>query len=502
MKFIAALLFPLFYLIAHNSVGQLKKPVQKTKEKRVQGLLRAQDYEYYILVSRGLDSEKPEFKPFYTLSNVSSGNVGDFAGKNIVMDIRTGKEIAWWPKDGKNFYFKSYNLLCNYKDGNVSKVITFDTTGRFIRDLPIVSDKATPVLGATKLTLSTDWKRAASIYNSDLWLWDFDLASGKFSNPTQATQSGSMGSGPIYLKGTNAIVSKGNQTSSTSTIVDLKTGKYTDIGNHRWEEYNDYITDQFYTYATDKKGYWSILGQDFFPNSDRLKHFMWLDALQAKALVISYDKVPSVREDGFVKLMVLDVKSQTVKPLSTPYFSKQYATAFDRYKPGTAVYHTLSPNGTKIIFVPTNDPTGAVIIDLELGTETFTKIPLIKEKSTFLQANQIAWTDANHILFNAPVGVSFFEKVIDEASRGAYILDVQTGKAKKLLPFFINETNSTYVNQGLKVSPLKGSSHVTFLANNYLYKCKPDGTELSQVLKFPGLYRLEGAFLSEHPEIK
>lgn len=499
-----------------TAICQTKKPVAPINSKSKIGPLRTKDYPYYILVKRG--AAGPEYKSFYTLPSYNSGKQGDFTGGPIVLDVRTGKEVSWWTLGGENYYFSSYNMLVNHVDANFKRIIKFDTTGLYKGEFFIESSEETPVLGRQKLTLSTDWKKAIAQFNNDLWMWDFDLERGIFSNPSQVTSNGVMGTGDIYLKGNNAVVNAGPFTNSKSHIVNLSTGKYTNIGNGVWDIYNnEYIDDVFFVdhrealSSREIRGYWSISSQKFAQSDENSRHYMWMDRKNTVALAIT------TLNNGFAKLTRMDISNNMNNTADTPFFSKHYklSTANKGHIPTLPGlnYFPVSPSTKKIYYNYEEFPTRTSgnterarklgVVDFDKGVEKIYDISLAISKVSIL-GYKFAWTDDDHLLFNAALGSKINGLEITEANQGTYILDLQTGESKRLTPYLIEpfkELGKFKPNQDLKVFPLKNTEFIIFVANNYLFRCKKDGSELVQMIKFPGVYTFEKTFLSEHMEI-
>ncbi len=57
-------------------------------------------------------------------------------------------------------------------------------------------------------------------------------------------------------------------------------------------------------------------------------------------------------------------------------------------------------------------------------------------------------------------------------------------------------------NLSIDVWSFPDVNYVVFHANDILFRCRPDGSELTTIVKFPGLYAIDGRFLSTDIELR
>lgn len=502
MNKVCVLLFailPVLNLIIPPVFSQ--SPAQVALKKPVIGPLKPEDYPYYVLVKRHtLSQHKTEYKPYYTLPNTRKyrGNErGDFSGHSIVMDIRTGKEIAWWPERGKTYWAKREAVLVSIIPGGRNRLVGFDTTGVFKYDTPLGTGNRHSAIGDQFITLSTDWKRGIFVFNNDLWVINFDLKTGKLSNPRQATFNGAMPSGAIYFKGDHVITSYDPVSHNSSSIVNLKSGKFTAIEGF-WSERNNYITDLFYM-DHNKEGWWSLIQQTFVPASANKFHAFWTNSTQTSYLYIEEKQKGKYPDTADPIYFYYQKANEKPVMMHTPHMTKEYNFAFAQdYSPYFAGNHNVtsafSPDSSRLLIVNTNDRKGVVVLDFTTHQETIHPLPTEDN-------NPVTWTDSTHLFFNARPGMIVNGESIETSNQGTYVYDITTRKHSRISAYFTNPLNPGYFHPGLAVWTLRGTSYTVFEANNLLFRCRPDGSELIPLVDFPGLYKIEGAFLSSHPEL-
>lgn len=475
-----------------------KTPISK---KPIIGFLKTEDYPYYLLVRRtSVTTSKTEQQTHYTLKNNRryGGKDEEYrAGNSVIMDIRTGKEVAWWPDEGENYWLKSEGMLVNKTALGIDRLMTFDTTGLFRYEAKLSTNFRNSAIGNQFVTLSTDWKRGVFVYNNDLWLMSFDLTTGKLSNPVQATFNGAMPQGKIFFKDDHVLTSYDPISKNSSCIVNLASGKFTPFSGF-WNERNNYITDQFYVEGTEE-GWWSMLNQIFVPASSKKFLAFWTNRAQTSSLIIKKGAgqlYSSISEP--IHFYYQRSENDTLK-MDTPHMTGAYGFSFAQdYSPYFTGSHNLqtefSPDSSRLLIVNSNDNEGVVVLDFTTLKES--QYPIPTEEN-----NPVTWTDSTHLFFNARPGMEVGGQAISSSNQGTYIFDILTQKATRISAYLTNPLRPGYFNPGLSVWTFEGSNYTVFEANNLIFRCRPDGNELTPLIQFPGLYKIGGAFLSPHSEL-
>ncbi len=519
-RLIIVLLLLAFVNFAYSQTKSNAKPVKTTttsNKSTLKGVLLPSDYKYYLLVHRG-SSDAVEAKPYYTLStntNYLSPAEGNFSGYGVILDIRTGKEVSWWPGKGETYYSKKHKMLFNRIPGSRDHLLGFDSTGVFKYDIEMATVSKGSALDRSSVKLSTDWSKGYLIFNNDIWKVDFDITKGQFSTPTQLTFNGAMTGEILFVKGENAIV--GQQTFQDDKMINLTTGKFKEIDGD-WINNNTYITDWFY--ATDindpsKSGWWSLEKQLFLPSSPKSFHSMWLNRTQTKALLCgfpTYNGQGGLTDNDQPAFSVKDFEAKKPSvPIPTPYMSSSAKSFLFMPNGFTGVagasdglLKEFSPDSSRLLlgnagWVGGNrsywtKETGVVVLDVKNLTEKVIPIPFTD--------NQYKWMDNSHIIFNAKSGTKIANEEITTATQGTYIYDLNTNSYKRISNYLINEINTGMTNLSIDVWSFAEVDFVVFRANDILFRCRPDGSELTPIVKFPGLYAINARFLSTDIELR
>lgn len=482
-----------------------KKPAARPAPKPPtikRGPLHVDDYKYYIVAHRSQTDEKPEYKPYYTLSydrNHLDPAASNFSGHGVILDIRTGKEVSWWPGVGKTHWLTKYNMLFNLIPGNRDHMLAFDSTGILKYDVAIATNGQQSAIGYNPIYLSTDWTKGLFEFNQDLWTMDFDPATGKFSNQKQATFNGEMAVDNTFFKGDYVLT---GSLTRNSHLVNLKTGKYT-LVEGGWVYNNSYITDMFYV-TGDKAGYWSLSRQNFVP-ADKYFHAFWTNPAQTRSLRGTVVEAPDITQS---KGYFYYDSGKSAQRMNTPHIT-EHGSRYLGLHPDLSI--RFSPDSTKMLLG--DAAFGAVVLDFNKLNETVLPIPTSGGRFGLDYHGEYAWTDNNHIIFNARPDNKVKNEVITEMTKGAYIYNVMTHEYRRLTPYHITrlspgtimdrERTGVFTNYDplIAVYPMPGTGFVIFDANNLLFRCRPDGSELTPIIKFPGLYQVDGPLLSRHPEL-
>ncbi len=460
--------------------------------------LKVADYPYYILVTRANDWKKPEFSTFYTLKPETQLPGG---APFILLDIRTGKEVAWWYYR-ETSYIKSKDLLISQ---NMPKPFfpyhfsLYESSGKKKIEYNVTTDRNTPVMGELNLWPTGDLSKAITVFNKDLWLWDFDYLTGKSTNPRQVTQIGLLGPDPIYYFHPNAIVGVATNVHGPkrSYMVNVETGKSTAFGGEMVSN-NEYPINFFLAKNENvETGLANFKNQQvIIPSKNEMKHVLFLDRNNTKSLLMG----PTLENKYRFALrspngIVIGRETYNYRPL--PPAGTAESRFFGDYK--------ISPKGKNLILANQLEIKGKVktvllLIDLE---SLKSEIIDISTSRLHYKTFNCEWMDDENFMFVAKSGENVVDMVIDESTQGTYVYNIVTKKVKRLSPYLLDN--------GMGILGVRGSSYrmirlpdsewIVFSANNFMYKCKPDGSELTQIFQFPSLYQIEGDFLTVKPEL-
>jgi len=484
----------LFVLVSTMAEGQTKKAATKPIAAKEIGPLNVDDYGFYILVQRNGQDNIPA--DFYSLKpNVKEKF--DYR-TNIIMDIRTGKEISWWPFVSQNYHSKEMNMLYSY---NSETIFGFSTTGKPVfKNLLRMTEEP---YRNKRISLSSNWEKGVFTYNQDLWIVDFNKNLGTVGKPKQITFNGVMAGEVTYLKDDFALTTQDYMGGKLSNgkLINYKTGDFIEIPE-RWELSNTYITDLFSI-----QGYEPGLGLlakfKFIPDSQGISFISWLNPEQTKYIMAQlYSEKSNPRKRRTRYYLVESGKSQV--EMKTPILSNSdYSMAPDN---GATVSqkiidkHRISPNSKNIFWIYSMDEKnrGMLIFDLETGIESYHPI-YTQEPLSYLENDRAIWTDDEHILLTLKPGDLFNNLIITTSTQGTYIYNVLTKSSKKTTAYL---TDQDIRSKTLHAITSRNLTFTIFTANNLLFRCKPDGSELMQLSTIPNLYTLNKPFLDINPGLK
>lgn len=494
MKLTAPLLITLLLIFNFDCFSQGKKLVSKPTDTSISkiGSLKVEDYDYYILAERFSQGDNNILE--YTLKP-SSGTQSNF--RYLILDIRTGKEVSWWPLINKNFYSGANRMLYS---NDSETLYGFSETGQPIFYKRLKMDLA-PYNGA-RISLSSNWKKGVFTYNSDLWVSDFDNANGKFGLPKQMTFNGVMAGSITYLKGDVALTTKDylNGLLSDGKLINLSTGKFVEIPGS-WEHHNGFITDLFFIQASNGYGHFTTLKYDPIPDGGSF--ITWLNPQQTN-YIARIDFKQKYGQDPYY-MLVLGTTNKKIK-MVTPIIngSRNVLNSDPGNTAGSGDYkvnpHRISPEAKNMFFHYYDEgKSGLLIYDLESGTETLHSIEPTKDEYLGNKINdRTNWTDDTHLIMKLQPGDKIKGEIITTSTQGTYIYDIKTKIASRLVAYYIDQHRDTNM---LNVVSSHKTRYTIFTANNYLYSCKSDGSELVQISKTPNLYHLHKRFLDVHPEL-
>lgn len=498
MKYSITLVLFLYTLTCLSQVKKVvaKQPVKsKVSEVALPGPLREDDYKYYFLANRNSSNENEFNRENYSLkrSNEYFGKINDFSNEWVIIDVRTGKEVAFWPQNVQNFYSKKNRQIYAYdnKKGNsFSLMYGFDSTGKFLYKELMSTHDSTP-FGVRNFSLSTDFKKGVFSFNNDLWVGNFDITKGKLSAPVQSTFNGLMDNSYFYMKGDN-VLAVGSGFGSETRLVNVKTGKIKDLS--LVADINDYITDYLYNGSFDgaqygKGGLISMNTHAVIPNKEEGYFKFWLDDRQTKylwsGLKPDVNKILQVNSYYLYNLN----KTGDTQTLDTSPVRLHWPNAVSN----TLDYYRLSFSKKKKFFLNSYG-NHVYLYDLDNNfkeTELNLGVNFYYDKAT--------WVDDKSFIFNAKPGDAVTGERITAGTQGTYIFNVETGLARRITPYLTNDTgDSFHLDKFLHtIVSLPEAGYVVFVANNILFRVKIDGTELTPLIKYPGLYSLRTQFLSE-----
>ncbi|MBO0952537.1 hypothetical protein [Fibrella forsythiae] len=182
-----------------------------------------------------------------------------------------------------------------------------------------------------KFELSMDWKRAVYIFNQDIGVADFDLKTGKVSNPNQVTFAGVFGHHQgMFINGEVMV------TGGPDFIVDLKTGKYATCSP--WMNFNSYITNLFFSqdYSV---GHWSARDQKPMVRAPGFFHVGWADKRQTK-YIGGYQRS---KDDDVTYMYVVDEAKKDIRAMNWPYASKTQPSVWGNLNRQDCTFLEASP---------------------------------------------------------------------------------------------------------------------------------------------------------------
>jgi hypothetical protein len=483
MKIYSLLIFLFLIFCFYNSQSQVKKvPVRQPHAAKI-GPLLIEDYYNYILVERNRRTDNaiiPEFTLKYPEGLLFNSN------RYIIMDIRTGKEVAYWPFIDQNFYSIQNKMLYSY---DLETLFGFTMTG-----LPIFKKQLrmqSPPFNGARVSLSSNWKKGVLQTNGDLWIADFNNLDGNLGEFKQATANGVMYGDNTYLKDDVAITTMGVVGKHKGKLINLTSGKFVEIPGS-WERANGYITDQFYNIGFGDTGVGYLSPLRFTPLPDFYLFVAWMNEKQTKCIV-------NVQGQHYV----WENKKRTPFPTPILLSVQKHMNSDQGYSSSAEDWiikpHRMSPEKKNVFYhYSLHDNEGLLIFDLEKLTESRHDFGSGEINSDWLNYST-GWTDDTHLLLSLRPGQKINGAVITTNTQGTYIYDINTKESKRLTAYYVNQINEM---MPLEMVTSSKSGYTIFNANNFLFRCKNDGSDLAQLTKTPGLYHLLKPFLDSHPGLE
>lgn len=502
------ILFLLLFVSVY-ALAQVKKPqtqVRKTTAPKLPSINPA-DYDYYFVVYR--TAKDPRFTAAnYTLTD----NPNSY--QTVILDIRTGKEVAWWPYQ-KTVFSKLDQQLYLYTLNTMS---AFKPTGEKVYAVNMFVPESFPIQNERNLLmhLSAEWNKVVFPYNKDIWVADFNRKNGSFSSPKQVTQAGIFSIGCAYLKDKYLITS-----ATDSYVINIDNGKFTPC-----ESYLESDVPKGYRVYTgvshNTPALWDIIGQKPYHNNPNEWYFGWLNEDHTKYLigageVGSFGRTTNTLSDllyfdnqtGMTKTLNWNknvFKEHSIFLLDGPLHGS-CIPSFDKYE-----NFSFSPN-RNFFFLSASpqstDPDKYIrykevyVYDIANLTERKVNIKLEPQGTNTgysLQAHyRVSWLDDEHLIIDARVGDTLNGTEITLANKGAYVYDLATNQSKKLTAYNIDFGSFGYQdNYWLKVVQFPKANRAIFQANNYIYIWNRDSSEVKQLAQYPGIYTLGKKFIDEY----
>lgn len=480
-------------IYAQNRPKSPQKPVAKPSQPRMAttkqpGPLKAGDYRYYVLVQRGQSQVSDAIKTQYSLGSSRSYLTDarfNFDGQWIVMDIRTGKEVAWWPASECNYYSATDKQL--YSFARERKIlIGFDETG-----VPgyseIMSTQYGSPFGAVHIFLSNDLRKGAFTFNKDIWALDFDPKRGKFGEPVQVTFNGVMPREHLYLKDNIIIAESAGFGDPASVIIDLKTGRFTPVKDYSSYQ-NPYIQSTlFYGGQYAPSGFIDIRTRQPIKKYDNgIILLGWVDKKCTRAILKRYSTDAEKNTHGPWRHLIVSTESGRETALDIP------GGFLEDGNDQTIYDHRFSPGRHQLVHLNQGQ---LYIYALDLDCKPVAYPVTLQPGMLGEERKRICWTDESHLLLNLNPGDILKGDEITTASQGTWIFDLKTRNAVRVTAYYTDLRNKAYTNAHPNAVTPPQAGYTAFTANGYLFRCKPDGSEVTQLTKIPGLYDLKRVFL-------
>ncbi|QHV97317.1 hypothetical protein [Spirosoma endbachense] len=431
------------------------------------GALKSEDFKYYAILRR-----TNMFQPSqYSLKGYPPSGLSTQAGLQtgiVVVDIRTMKEVAWWPEGTTFLHDNSIYTTTNSSLG--TRVIKVSTNGTILYNKLLNLNKNGIGSG---LTLSADLLHVYYLNNGDAWIGDFNIETGAVSNVHQVTQTGVIQGGETYMRQQTLLAG--------GYIINTQDGTFEQCCKYGFVPISSKATRFVYAsggpFGKDDK-VWSLeTRKPVFGFPGGAEH--WLNAEQTKLI--------RQASNGYQIIDLSPIKSNAVNWKVTAYKHPTYLSTI-----WTSAKARLSPNGKYLFQAGGEGPTsGLYIHDSETYKESF--LPMNLKKNMWRGANyapEAFWTDNSHLIFKADEGSIVNGEMITTANQGTYIIDLNTKKAKRITPYLIDVDKD-------KVLRFADAEMILFQANNNLFTCSSNGDNLKQVTSLPNLYSLEYPFLDD-----
>lgn len=476
----------LLLIVSIEVVAQVKKtgPTKTSTpvSKAVVGMLKPEDYKYYLLVNRGSYYKDASSQTYYTLKDPDL----NYGQTSVILDVRDMKEVAYWPSNARTYLSEDNQQL--FALTGESGIYSFSNTGS-LQNYTQLSGSSYPSLGIPgyfKLKLSKDFKKVAYAFNKDIWIANFDRKTGNITNPKQVTFF-APSEAPIYIyfDDKNMLIGQSYSFGSQPYLFNLQTGKYRITGGPaNLAQFGD-----IYSIST---GYVSISNQETTTIGDDSYILTFLNKENTKAYIRSKDY------DGIDKIITIKdgkiIESYPIQWKWRPYGGSQEPLILPSFY--------TSPNGNKLAN-PSHNDYNLSIFDISSLKEQI--LPL-KIRVFGSSDKSIKWIDEQRFLFNAEIGNEINGQNITEETQGTYWFDTSTLQSKRLTPYFLDvqtknvrEFSTFYAGTVsiLAAYSFTDADKVIFQANNYLYSCKLDGSDVKQLTKFPNIYKLDKKFIDD-----
>lgn len=338
--------------------------------------------------------------------------------------------------------------------------------------------------------ISREWDRIIYFEDNDFWLADIKWEDGSSYNKTRLTETGIFGSTrwEIYSWYKESVFLTIQNEAYILNLTDKKLNKLPEVVSKTWEtpsgrffgnglEYFDFITGKKYTLVSPKH---TQFAEIFYSNGkpviiDELTvgfHYVGVetrnaDKMQDHLVVwdLRHPKTPDLV--SLTPEILGDVPKITKSSLYTGAEDQiTWREGVFTYSMTEATYgrpsNALSPNLEKICFTTFNEPRCIFIQNLTSGNNQLVEENVSKTVGnhySFSPGNlTFSWTSNDHFIYSKNEGV---------LEQGTFIFDLTNDEKKKLTPFLIQE-----------IVVLQQVGRVVFRANNKLFTCKSDGSDL------------------------
>ena len=471
----------IFVLLSIVSIGKAQTQVKKTSSATAKtGPLKTQDYDFYVLMlnQAGLVPDNllsSFYTPYYKIIDIRTGNI----------------VVKAWPA-GDTYLSKSRNLLVSTTSKwplYTSTIVSLDTSGLVLGK----TDAKTMVAGKNYAgSFSPDFRSVLFQIENDLWLSQTDISKGKTGIPKQLTRFGFQGEQQIWGWYKDGVVL------GQRYWINNKTGDVQDINVP--EDYKGLLTTfnpllissvpehhfsidrRFVIYGLNPMqenwgGNIIDLSDNKLLNPDpkiRIGAFSFSYWLKNHQFML-YDKLSgngtayNILNNGQFEATPLPVSTfpgedpRAVKAVGLSKIMLPQTIKFGRlcFSPDTTKYLLKREDG-----ICNSIQGGGNDCEWYLYEPLIGQVKLIDKALVF-----VSWLDNDHLIYC---------KNGTTSEQGTYIHDLKTNSNKRLFSYIIDNAYDMQVD---KVIYNQKSNFVLFGANQTLWRCRPDGSELTELLK-------------------
>ena len=448
----------------------VKKSSNEMPNKINNSLINPADYDYYALIpaisNDGGISQDNTFGSTYTYSIGSR-----------VIDTRNGNIVkSSWPA-GDTYWLKSRQKLL-FTTGNSpilnNTMLTMSTNGQIGRIIePLIEFDTELIRGGY---FSQDFRKYIFQRREDIWIADINVNEGKIVNPKQLTHFG-FTENPALWGWYKNYIGLGD-----TFWVNLETGEVQDIA---------VLKDGF-------RGLNPIEVKSkpdrFFSSDRRFALISWwgVGMVGIKVLVIDLKTnktidilagLPDQERPGIENTIVYWLNNRQLIFFYRSNSLKNYLYTFDEtgsYKRSTLPNLPNNEYGFTLSHIPAIEKEGRKMFspDSTKYLSYRNGWNVVDPKSTQIipiDRGLITWIDDTHLLF--------YKSNTSVSEQGTYIFDLTTNSRKKLFSYTIEgdglAEDISYYNSK--------SNYLIFGTQGILWRCRPDGSELTELLREPDM---------------